>query len=168
MKYSNLTMRAQEAMSIGRAMRFNPTQVQKYVVARTLKLYNPHQIYNVNESGLSTVPTRLPKGLRRVSNVVSGERQFIPPFHLYPWKRMKPEFLAGNPPGTISWMIADMFIYLQHFVKYAKPSGTSPILLLLDNHASHVTLYAIDFCRNNHITMTYFSLVPHTDSSALM
>ena len=51
-------------------------------------------------------------------------------------------------------------IYLQHFVKIAKPTEASPILLLLDNHASHVTLKAVNFCRNNNIKM--LGLPPHT------
>ena len=56
---------------------------------------------------------------------------------------------------------ADMFlIYLQHFVKFAKPTEASPILLLLDNHASDVTLKAVNFCRNNNIKI--LGLPPHT------
>ena len=89
---------------------------------RTSSVYDSHQIYNIDESGLSTVPTRFPKlvspkGIRRVSKVVSGERGknvtvvcgmsasglFIPPFLLYPRKRMKTVFLIGTPPGTVGY-----------------------------------------------------------------
>ena len=34
------------------------------------------------------------------------------------------------------------------------------ILLLMDNHSSHVTLQVLNLCRDNHITILGFS--PHT------
>ncbi|GFR61920.1 tigger transposable element-derived protein, partial [Elysia marginata] len=36
----------------------------------------------------------------------------------------------------------------------------SPVLLLLDNHVSHLYIPAIDLCKENHITL--LSLSPHT------
>ncbi|KAF0705195.1 tigger transposable element-derived protein 6-like, partial [Aphis craccivora] len=152
-------------------------------------IINTQQIYNVDESGLSTVPTRQPKvisplGTKRVAKVSSGERgknvtivcgmsssgNYIPPFFIFPRKRMRPEFMTGSPPGSqgiaheCGWMTNDNFIlYLNHFVKYAKPSVDNPILLILDNHASHrslESLEAITFCRLNFITMLGFP--PHT------
>lgn len=189
-KVNNLALRAPEATSIGRSMGFNRTQVEKFFsVVREIRIdksYQPHQIYNIDESGLSTVPTRLPKvvspkGVRRVTKIVSAERgknvtvvcgmnasgQFIPPFLLYPRKRMRPEFLNGTPPGTegccceSGWMTADIFLsYLKHFVKHVRPSATSPVLLFMDNHTSHVTLQCINFCRESHITVIGFP--PHT------
>lgn len=51
------------------------------------------------------------------------------------------------------WMTNDNFLLnLEHFIKYAKPSNDILILLILDNHASHVSLEAISFCRSNYIT----------------
>lgn len=84
MKNCNMTLRTPEATSIRRALGFNPTVVQTFVSflreIRTSKVYEPHQIFNVDESGLSTVPTRLPKmispkGVLRVSKIVSAERE---------------------------------------------------------------------------------------------
>lgn len=49
--------------------------------------------------------------------------------------------------------------YLQHFVKYTLPSPDKPILLLLDNHASHVSLECITFAKANNITLLSFP--PH-------
>lgn len=128
MNNSNLTMRAAEATSLGRAMGFSPTQVGKFFAVfreLTSSVYDSHQIYNIDESGLSTVSTRLPKvispnGIRRASKVVSGERgmnvtvvcgmsasgQLIPPLLLYPRKRMEPEFLIGTPPQQLSAIAA--------------------------------------------------------------
>ncbi|RUS83590.1 hypothetical protein EGW08_008644 [Elysia chlorotica] len=45
-------------------------------------------------------------------------------------------------------------------IKYSKPSAESPVLLLLDNHVSHLYIPAIDLCKENHITL--LSLPPHT------
>lgn len=79
---------------------------------------------------------------------------------------MRPEFMTGSPPGSegiaheSGWMTNDNFmLYLKHFVKYAKPSVDNPILLILDNHASHTSLEAINYCRLNCIIMLGF---PHT------
>lgn len=81
-------------------------------------------------------------------------------FFIFPRKRMRPEFLIGAPPSSNAighesgWMTTDNFIYyLNHFVKHAKPSENNKIILILDNHASHCSLEAIQFCRNNFITM---------------
>lgn len=140
----------------------------------------------MDESGISTVPCKLPKvlssiGSRRVSKLVSGERGknitvvcgvssagvYVPPFILFPRIRMKDELARGTPPGTVcvcnetGWMTTDTFIlYLTHFSKYVRPNIEYPILLSLDNHASHVSLKAIEFCRLNYIIMLGFP--PHT------
>jgi len=47
---------------------------------------------------------------------------------------------------------------LKHFAKHTKPSAESPVLLLLDNHKSHISLDAINYCRENHITLVSFPL----------
>jgi len=184
------SFRTPESTSVGRLMCFNKTNVDSFFSAlkeiRLQNKYTAHQIYNVDESGLSTVPTRQPKvisplGTKRVAKVSSGERgknvtvvcgmsssgNYIPPFFIFPRKRMRPEFMTGSPPGSqgiaheCGWMTNDNFIlYLNHFVKYAKPSVDNPILLILDNHASHTSLEAITFCRLNFITMLGFP--PHT------
>uniref|UniRef100_A0A1B0DIK4 Uncharacterized protein n=1 Tax=Phlebotomus papatasi TaxID=29031 RepID=A0A1B0DIK4_PHLPP len=49
---------------------------------------------------------------------------------------------------------------LKHLKKYALSSKESPILLLLDNHASHCHVQCIDYCRENGIIMLSFP--PHT------
>ncbi|XP_008182764.1 uncharacterized protein LOC100162937 [Acyrthosiphon pisum] len=178
-----------ESTSVGRLMCFNKTNVDFFSALKEMKLqnkYTAHQIYNVDESGLSTVPTRQPKvisplGTKRVAKVSSGERgknvtvvcgmtsseDYIPPFFIFPRKRMRPEFMAGSLPGSqgiaheSGWMTSDNFIlHLNHFVKYAKPSVDNPILLILNNHASHTSLEAITFCRLHFITMLGFP--PHT------
>lgn len=72
--------------SIARAMGFNRTQLDKFFL-NLKKLYEehdfgPHCIYNMDKSGISTVPNHLgkvvtAKGKRLVKKVVSGERRVI-------------------------------------------------------------------------------------------
>lgn len=186
----NFTLRTPEATSIGRLMGFNEVQVKKFFdilkEVREAYKFEPYNIYNLDESGLSTVPSRQPKvlspiGTKRVAKIVSAERgktitvvcamnaigSYVPPFIIYPRKRMRPEFLTGGPPGCVGYaqdtgyMTSEVFLlYLQHFVKHTKPTTEKPILLLLDNHASHVSLPAINFCREHSVVMLGFP--PHT------
>ena len=80
----NISLRTPEANSIARAMDFNKVEVR--VFFRNLKqvrqenAFTAHYIYNVDEYGLSTVPTKLPKvlsliGTRRVAEIVRRERE---------------------------------------------------------------------------------------------
>ena len=82
---------------------------------------------------------------------------------------MNPVLLIGSFPGTVAyanpsgWMDSDLFVkYLEHFVKCARPRKESPVLLILDGHASHKSLRAINFCRDNGIYMV--TLPPHTSN----
>jgi hypothetical protein len=50
--------------------------------------------------------------------------------------------------------------FIKHFTTYAKPSIGEKILLLLDNHKSHLSLCTIDFCRENRRVLLFFP--PHT------
>ena len=49
--------------------------------------------------------------------------------------------------------------YLENFAKNVRPSVNSSVLLVLDNHSSHVSLNAIEFARSNFIHK--LSLPPH-------
>ncbi|KAJ8932501.1 hypothetical protein NQ318_018499 [Aromia moschata] len=67
-----------------------------------------------------------------------------------------PKVLA--PKGQIN---VDLFLkWLQHFNEYVRPSNDNHVLLLLDNHSSHISLPAITFCRNNGIHL--LSIPPHS------
>ena len=81
---------------------------------------------------------------------------------------MQQSWLLTAPPGSVAtghksqtgWQNIDTFLmWMQHFVKYAKPSAIQPLLLILDNCSSHVDLSVIDFAKEHHITLLSFP--PH-------
>ena len=53
----------------------------------------------------------------------------------------------------------DFLHYLNHFHDHAKPTAEKPVLIL-DNHVSHLFVPAIDFCRDNNVTL--LSIPPHS------
>ena len=188
-RHRNLSIRSPEATSLGRLMGFNRPQVSKFfdVLATVYGKYSfsPSRIYNCDESGLPTVPTKLPKviagkGVKRVAKVTSAERgknvtfvccmnaagAFLPPAFLFARKKMTERLMIGAPAdakGIVTdsgWMTSEAFVkYLQHVVAHARPSVEDPILMILDNHASHIALQAVEFCRENGIMMV--SIPPH-------
>ena len=184
-----ISLRMPEMMSLARMQGFNQVQVKKFFDLLT-ELYQKHnfapsRIYNVDETGVPTVPTKLPKilslkGMKRVGKIVSAERgktvtlvcsmnaagNFIPPAFVFPRVRMCKDFLDSAPPESLAmahksgWMTKELFAeYLQHFAKHTKPSAEDPVLLIVDNHTSHLSLAAIEYCRKHSIVM--LTLPPH-------
>lgn len=89
-----------------------------------------------------------------------------PVMFVFPRLRYHEHFVRDGPPGCIGvgnssgWMQDKEFvIFLRHFQKHTNSSLSHKVLLLLDNHASHITIDALDFCRSNGIVM--LSLPPH-------
>ncbi|XP_059615701.1 uncharacterized protein LOC132261137 [Phlebotomus argentipes] len=151
--------------------------------------FAPCRIWNLDETGLSTVLQAprvvAPTNARQVGQCVSGERGvmvsivgivnasggYMPPVYLFPRKRLQSVFMEGAPSGAIglhsqnssssSYMDTENFLKtLDHILVHAAPSKEDPILLILDNHASHTSLDAIKKCRENGIHM--LTLPPHT------
>ncbi|XP_074034640.1 uncharacterized protein [Leptinotarsa decemlineata] len=185
-----VSLRTPEPTSIGRLMGFNKIAVEKFfhILREVRDKYNfeASRIYNADESGLSSVPTKLPKilsptGARRVARIVTAERgknttvvcaanalgHYVPPFSIFGRIRMKDELLFGAPPGSRGsahkngWMCTDIFLkYLKHFKTHTNPTPENPVLLLVDNHSSHISLQGINYCRENGIVIMGFP--PHT------
>lgn len=49
--------------------------------------------------------------------------------------------------------------YINFFIRYVKPSADDPVLLLMDNHASHLSVEALDIAAANHVHILSFP--PH-------
>jgi hypothetical protein len=136
------------------------------------------KIFNVDESGFSTVQKKnqkilARKGKSQVGVIASGERgvnttmvvctsaagQYVAPMIIFKRKRMVTELGLGAPPGCIvqisdtGYSISELFlIWLKEFIKVVKPSKEDKVLLLLDGHTSHSkNLAAIELAR------TYYS-----------
>ena len=96
-----------------------------------------------------------------IAVAVSATGNVVPPFFIFPRVHFRDNFLKCAPPGSSGsanpsgWMKESHFLeYLEHFVKHTKCSKEKPILLLLDNHGSHLSIQGLDFCKANGIILT--------------
>lgn len=185
-----ITLRQPEGTSLNRIASFNKESVQLFFsnlqsVMEKFK-FEPKNIYNMDETGITTVQKKCPKvygckGSKKVGAAISGERgrtitavfsmsaagNFVPPMMIYPRKRMSKALEKNGPIGTVykcsknGWINSELFLqWLGHFQKHVKATVTDPVLLVLDNHNSHISIGAHNFCKENNIHMV--SLPPHT------
>ncbi|XP_033760572.1 uncharacterized protein LOC117342503 [Pecten maximus] len=187
-RHSELSLRTPEATSIARATAFNKTNVSEYLTKLTevteRHIFEACDIWNVDETGVVTVvkPKKVVAGtgVKQIGSLTSAERgqlvtlcagvsaggKAIPPFLIYPRVNYRDHFLIGAPAGSkgtahpSGWMTADNFLlFLQHFVQHVKPTVNNPVLILLDNHVSHLSIDALDYAKENGIVMLSFP--PH-------
>lgn len=189
LKRHKISLRKPEATSINRAEAFNKTEVELFYnnldVLLTKYKFPASRIYNMDETGVTSVqrPGKIlaPQGQKQVGSMTSWERgktvtvvcamsasgNYIAPMFIYPRKRMTPLLQRDGPVGAIyccsdnGWSNEKLFHeWLQHFAKTAKPTEEDPLLLVLDNHGSHITLTNYEFCKANYIHV--ISIPPHT------
>ena len=187
-RHPKLALKAPEGMSIARAIAFNRTNVEAFfsVYTETMEMYQftPDRIYNVDESGLSTVMKPMKVVCQRgqpVASQVARERgchmtfvgfinaagQTIPPVFIVARKKMNPDFLRGTTSGTTvllqpsGWMDHERFLQtLKHLRERSYCSPENKILLIMDNAECHMSIHVVQYAIQNGIVIV--TLPPHT------
>jgi len=180
-RHPSISLRQPEATSISRATGFNKVQVStffkklKEVIEQNQITGN--KIYNIDETGVSSVQRTskiLAKKGSKVGQLTSAERgknvtlvacmsalgHYIPPAFIFKRKRMINVLLKGAPQGSIGfpsdsgWIDTKIFLaWMEHFQAHTNASVEHKVLLILDNHSSHISLAAINFARKHGIIM---------------
>ena len=146
------------------------------------------RIFNLDETGVTAVQ-KVPKvvatkGLKQVGQITSRERgelvtvcvivsasgQTLPPSFVFPRKKNFKEFMMhGSPEGYLGlvdssgWTTAANFIkVMKHFITNVRPSKDHQVVLIMDNHQSHLSYEALSLAKENFIHIV--TLPPHTSN----
>jgi hypothetical protein len=145
--------------------------------------FNSDNIYNVDETGISPVPSKQIKvlrlsGKRQVGGLSSAERgvlvtaeifrsasgNFVPTMFVFTRDRENKELLDGAPPGSTAvyhssgWMQTKIFLkWFHRFIEISKPTERTPLVLLLDGDGSQTeSLELIELARECHVVLICF------------
>ena len=168
--------------SLGRASALNRFTVKEFFnnSAKVLNEYRftAQQIFNVDETGLTTVQNLgkivTARGVRNVGSVTSAERgklvtavyticvsgSVLPPLLIFSRVHYRDHFVRGGHEDCIGqcsksgWINEDLFlVYLEDLISRNRCSLDHKILLILDNHESHISLRVIDKAKSSGIVM---------------
>ena len=180
-----------EATSLAQATAFNHHTIKAYFdILEPLigKLGSEARfIYNLDETGCTTVP-KVPKvvarkGMKQVGQVTSRKRGelvtlcgivsatglALPPVFVFPHKNLREVLMQGAPEGSLGllsdsgWKKAEIFVkVLEHVVNFTGCSTERQIIVVMDNHDSHLALANILYAKEHGINIV--TLPPHTSN----
>ncbi|CAF3927604.1 unnamed protein product [Rotaria sp. Silwood1] len=159
------------------------------LILRTNNLITrPHAIYNCDETGFSDetscemiVVSHETKhayeqsggsGKNFTTSLICGNAagEILPPFIIYPAKILNPQWTFGGPPGSSfavsdsGWITKSLFSeWFNRFVEHTR-NVSKPILLIMDNHACHISIEVIEVAKQNQILLL---LLPPSCTHAL-
>lgn len=186
---NKISLRKPSATSLSRIVGFTKEEVDLFFTNLDFLMqkhkFSAARVFNMDETGISTVqkPGQIlgAKGQKQIGGAISWERgrnitviccfsasgTYIPPMLIFPRKRMTPLLERGGPVGAVykcsdnGWSNEILFEeWLKHFQQNCKSTEDDPVLLVLDNHNSHISMNSYIFCRTNHIHV--LSIPPHT------
>jgi hypothetical protein len=136
--------------------------------------------YNMDKTAVITVQkqTRIieRKGVNQVGAETSAERgspvtmavavsaiwNSIPPLFIFPRKNYRDYFIANGPEDSAGsanksvWMTGDDFLlFMEHFIKNTGVTNDRLVLLLLDNHQSHLAVKVLDLGKENGLVLLF-------------
>eukprot|EP00794_Sanderia_malayensis_P008380 gene8380-9279_t len=187
-RQSTISLRKPEAVSLNGVFGLNKRKryFDNLQVILDKHQLEPHQIYNVDELGLTCVhkPVKVlsKEGKCVVSSATSGERgvittvvtcynaagNYVPPMMIFKRKNKREDLNDHAPPGTLNevsengWIDSSTFMsYMKHLVKHVKPNKDNIVLLILDGHKTHAkNIELLEYAKENGVIM--LSLPPHT------
>lgn len=139
----------------------------------------PSDIWNIDETGITTAqkPDRIiaRRGFKQIGQLTSAERgtlvtltvavfasgNSIPPIFIFPKVNFRNHFIRDDPVGSVGdanpsgWMKEHFIKFVNHFIHHVRCSKERPVLLLLDNHESHLSITALDICKQNGVTVLH-------------
>lgn len=157
------------------------------VLKRHENFRNGSRVFNLDETATTTVGEMKKvkvigeKGVKQLHQIKSAERGIlvttcciicasgavIPPVMVFPRVKFTNHMTTNAYPGTLGlatkrgWMMSEVFVdVVKHFIRCTGSTKENPSLLILDNVQSHLSIEAIDLCRDKGVTL--FTLPPHT------
>ena len=98
-----------------------------------------------------------------IISCVSVSGSALPPFLIYPRKRITENLKEGAYPGTrfhcseSGWITQELYILWFHFFLSCIPP-TRPVLLIEYGHSSHISIDVIKLARENSVpTISYYT-----------